>query len=269
MAGLPPRAPQNPRFYMPPTTHFRHFQLPGTTTPQNPPVRASTHPHPRTWRCNKTKYHHGTLVRTAVRRGVEIVAERGPMGLTLRGLARDLGVTAAALNYYFANRAGLLAAVANAAAEHMRPYSVFRSGGARAGAKLRAQAEAWVEYAANNPNLYRIAFGEGWRGGACGTMVRGECVHSVDRVANIGQMSGHIRSGEPRDVGWTLFSAIHGLAHTLADGAVPLEKAKAIIDHFVSGLEAVPEPPRSKSGRSGGATTVHRMPGERRPPTRG
>ena len=195
---------------------------------------------PRTWRCHKTPYHHGSLAEAAVNRGLEIVAQRGPMGLTLRGLARDLGVSPAAINYYFHNRAGLRAAVANAAAEQMRPFSVFRAGGLRAASTLRDNATAWVNYAATNPELYRIVFGEGWRGSEPKTLPRGQCLHSIDRVANIGQMSGHVHPGNTQDHGWFLWSAMHGLAQSCADGVTSPQRVAPLIDRFVASVAVHP-----------------------------
>ena len=185
----------------------------------------------------KAKYHHGTLDREAMKRGLEIVAEQGPMALTMRGLARELGVTASALVYYYGNRAGLRAAVARTAAERMRPFSVVRSGGLRAGQTLRATAHSWVEFATKNPNLYRLIFGEGWRGGSYPTLPRRDCVHSVDRISNIGQMSRHIQPCNPNEHGWQLFTAMHGLAFSLADGACPPKSVGPIIDRFVRSIE--------------------------------
>ena len=201
---------------------------------------------PRTWRCNKERYHHGSLAEAAIKRGLAVVAESGPMGVTMRGIARDCGVSAAGLVYYFHNRAGLRAAIANAAAEQMRPFSVFRSGGIRAAGVLRQSAQSWVDFAAKNPNLYRIVFGEGWRGDEPTTLPRRQCLHSIDRVANIGQMSGHIRDGDPRDHGWFLWSAMHGLAQACADGVATPAKAAPLIARFVAAIEGSRSPQRAR-----------------------
>lgn len=230
-------------------------------TPENtaglPPPSGAIPPRPKTrrWMSNKIKYHHGSLPASAIQRGLEVVAQSGPMAVTMRGVARDLGVTAAALVHYFHNRAGLRSAIAHAAAEQMRPFSVVRSGGERAGERLRATAGAWVEYAANNPNLYRLVFGEGWRDGEIPASARQQLVYSVDRIANLGQQSGHIRPGQPREHGWLFFSAVHGLALARADRAAPHESVAPLIDRFACAIEAErsSQPPRAqtslKSGR--------------------
>ena len=239
-------SPQTAHSTSPQTAHSTAYRTdPSPVLPGQGVVSSTAAPsprgprRPRTWRCSKERYHHGSLREAAIARGLAVVARAGPMGVTMAGIARDCGVSPAGLVYYFHNRAGLRAAIANAAAEQMRPFSVFRAGGARSASALRDNSAAWVEYAAKNPNLYRIVFGEGWRGNEPATLPRSECLHSIDRVANIGQMSRHIRAGATRDHAWYLWSAMHGLAMSCADGATTPAKVKPLIERFVAGLSAV------------------------------
>lgn len=57
-------------------------------------------------------YHHGNLAEDILRRAAEIIDREGLEALTLRGIARDLGVSHAAPNRHFKNKAALLAALA-------------------------------------------------------------------------------------------------------------------------------------------------------------
>lgn len=188
------------------------------------------------WRSTKDKYHFGNLADAAIRRGTELVAKFGPNGVTMRGLARDLGVSAAALVHYFHNRAGLRAAIANAVAEQMKPFSVVRSGGEWAGPRLHAMAGAMVDYATKNPNLYRIVYGEGWRETESPTPVRRQFVHSVDRISNFGQASKYIRPGPNQEHAWLFHAAAHGLAMCAADGVLPKMLVEPVIARFVQNL---------------------------------
>ena len=188
------------------------------------------------WHSKKEKYHLGNLPAKAIRRGLELVAKFGPNGVTMRGLARDLGVSAAALVHYFHNRAGIRAAIANAAAEQMKPFSVVRSGGEWAGPRVHAMAGALVDYATKNPNLYRIAYGEGWRETESPTPVRRQFVHSVDRISNFGQSSKYIRPGPNQEHAWLFHAAAHGLAMCAADGVLPKTLVEPVIARFVQNL---------------------------------
>jgi AcrR family transcriptional regulator len=57
-------------------------------------------------------YHHGDLRQALVAAAVEAIAEKGPAALSLRDLARRVGVSHAAPVHHFGDKAGLLAAVA-------------------------------------------------------------------------------------------------------------------------------------------------------------
>lgn len=57
-------------------------------------------------------YHHGSLRRVLLDTAIEAIQEGGPAGLSLRELARRAGVSHAALTHHFADKAGLLTALA-------------------------------------------------------------------------------------------------------------------------------------------------------------
>jgi AcrR family transcriptional regulator len=57
-------------------------------------------------------YHHGDLRRALLGEAVRTIAEHGPGALSLRDLARRVGVSHAAPAHHFGDKAGLLTAVA-------------------------------------------------------------------------------------------------------------------------------------------------------------
>ena len=61
---------------------------------------------------DQRQYHHGDLRRALLDAAVAAVAERGPTAVTLRELARAVGVSHAAPVHHFGDKAGLLTAVA-------------------------------------------------------------------------------------------------------------------------------------------------------------
>ena len=60
----------------------------------------------------RQSYHHGDLKRALTSAALSLVAEKGPKGFTLTEAARRAGVSAAAPYRHFADKAELLAAVA-------------------------------------------------------------------------------------------------------------------------------------------------------------
>jgi AcrR family transcriptional regulator len=57
-------------------------------------------------------YHHGNLPRALLEAAVEAIGEVGPAAVSLRDLARRVGVSHAAPAHHFGDKAGLLTAVA-------------------------------------------------------------------------------------------------------------------------------------------------------------
>ncbi len=57
----------------------------------------------------RTAYHHGDLQQQAHQQALDIVREHGDSSISLRALAKQLGVSAPALYRHFADRESLLA----------------------------------------------------------------------------------------------------------------------------------------------------------------
>lgn len=180
-------------------------------------------PHPLASPARKHRYHHGDLQSAAVKLGRAIVALHGPDALTLRGVARELGVTAPALVYHFGSRAGLRSAVAASILEDAKRAAFARTPETpAAAARIGA---AWIAYAAANPLAYRLATGEGWRaqpGTTNGIDTGGLAVRSprrllyeelARRARTVGGTEGDVIHAD------RLAFTIHGLALARLDGA--------------------------------------------------
>lgn len=104
-------------------------------------------------------YHHGDLRAALLAAAEEIVNRDGVAGLTLRGVARDVGASHAAPKNHFDDLAGLLSELAaigfarfadrmaNAAAREASPQD-----------KLNATGRAYVEFALAEPGLFQLMF---------------------------------------------------------------------------------------------------------------
>jgi AcrR family transcriptional regulator len=102
-------------------------------------------------------YHHGNLRDGLLARAAEIIATAGIEAVSLRGLARDLGVSHAAPRRHFADRGALLGALAKAG--FRRSVQVMNRGAEAAGAdpvaRYRALGRSYVEFARSEPALFR------------------------------------------------------------------------------------------------------------------
>ncbi len=102
-------------------------------------------------------YHHGRLREALLERAAEVIARDGVEALSLRGLARDLGVSHAAPGRHFPDRASLLAELAK---EAFRRSVAFMQAGADAAGedpvdRYRALGRAYVEFARREPAFFR------------------------------------------------------------------------------------------------------------------
>src|ERR1700754_3131219 len=75
-------------------------------------VNMSGHKATAATKTRRESYHHGDLKRALTSAALSLVAERGPKGFTLTEAARRAGVSAAAPYRHFADKAELLATVA-------------------------------------------------------------------------------------------------------------------------------------------------------------
>ena len=113
-------------------------------------------------RANPKPYHHGDLKAALIDGAVELIAERGVRHFSVAELSRRLGVTVAAPYRHFANRDELLAAVAvralHAFGEALAAQSSVNDPPEE---RLAAMAAGYVQFAAEQPALFGVAFGVG------------------------------------------------------------------------------------------------------------
>ncbi len=191
---------------------------------------------------DKDSYHHRDLRSALIKAAIELIAEKDVSSLSLREVARRVGVSHTAPYRHFANKQALLAAVAQEGFQGLTNAlnSAIEEAPQHPWRRLEASGVAYVQYAIAHPSHYRVMFGSA--GGDKGAVY--PCVVAASQQAfailvNIitdGQMQGAIRPGEPKQLAWVAWSLVHGLAMLLIDGQLPLsEPAKiASVAHFTT-----------------------------------
>ncbi|MGJ7495554.1 TetR/AcrR family transcriptional regulator [Variovorax sp. RT4R15] len=113
-----------------------------------------------TAKTKRSSYHHGNLREELVSQGMLIVEAEGLGNLTMREIARRLGVTQTAPLHHFKSRAALLAAIA---ALGFRMLFDHRMGALKdkrtPDERLMAVLMAYVEFALAHPVLYQLMHG--------------------------------------------------------------------------------------------------------------
>jgi AcrR family transcriptional regulator len=161
-------------------------------------------------------YHHGDLRRALVDQATKLVLSHGHPAITVREVARKIGVTNTAAHYHFRTRDALLAAVATRGFEEMTAAleSAMR-GATDARSRLRQLGEAYVRYALEHGRMYLLMF-------SAETATRDaypELRAASDRMFALlvdairdGQETGLVRGGPPVDAALVAWSAAHGFA---------------------------------------------------------
>ena len=107
----------------------------------------------------KSSYHHGDLSRALVEAATKALEVFGQDAVTLRGLAEGLGVSRAAPYRHFADRDGLLAAVAARGFDDLNAgYEAALAGPGDGRAKLRQATRFYMDFAERRPGLHRLMF---------------------------------------------------------------------------------------------------------------
>ncbi|MEI5098255.1 TetR/AcrR family transcriptional regulator [Streptomyces sp. PmtG] len=104
-------------------------------------------------------YHHGNLRAELLARAEEVVASQGADALSLRSLARDLGVSHAAPSRHFADRPALLDALATDGFGRLgTELEAAICGGGAFEDRLNRTAQAYVGFATQHPALLELMY---------------------------------------------------------------------------------------------------------------
>lgn len=104
-------------------------------------------------------YHHGNLRDALLQTARALLEERGPSFLSLREIARRVGVSAPAAYHHFPNLEAIALGLAEQGASELSAALSAAANGDKTGEL--ASGEAYVNFAIQNPALYRLMFGEG------------------------------------------------------------------------------------------------------------
>jgi AcrR family transcriptional regulator len=194
---------------------------------------------------NDRPYHHGNLRTALLEQAERTVRERGAQELSLRELARDVGVSHAAPRRHFADRQALLDALAETGFERLGAElrGAFDAAGEDFEARLRATAAAYVRFATRDAALLELMFAGKHREES------GALHEAADRAFAIllelieqGQAQGALEPGEPERVGLVLFATVQGIAALVTGGIVVPEQVDGLvadaIAHFLRGSRA-------------------------------
>jgi AcrR family transcriptional regulator len=176
---------------------------------------------PESTRTRRDSYHHGDLKRALTHAALSLVAERGPKGFTLTEAARRAGVSAAAPYRHFADKADLLAAVAEQGfVELHTALTATVDVASDPAARLISIGRSYVRWAIDHPDHYRVMFGAGNDKAQHPSLAAaaGRAFSDLLDVITLCQAAGILRGVEPHQLAGPLWSLVHGIASLAIDG---------------------------------------------------
>ncbi|GAB2607072.1 TetR/AcrR family transcriptional regulator [Pseudactinotalea suaedae] len=185
---------------------------------------------------DRHRYHHGGL-RTALLDAAErSLRERGVAQLSLRDLAREVGVSHAAPRRHFPERQDLLDALAEAGfgrlGEAIR--HAVADGDPDLAARVSRASSAFARFATENPALLELMNATKHQ------PEKTELTSSVEKafepfvdLIHEGQDRRLIHSGPHEEIGLVLYATINGLATLVNNGSVDADRLEELIDAAV------------------------------------
>jgi AcrR family transcriptional regulator len=176
---------------------------------------------------------------------LDIVAERGHDELSIRGLARELGVSAPALYEYIESRDELLRSLAQHGYDGLRERWERISGTEREW--LVESGVAYVAFAVDEPGLFTLMhrFSPGAILGEPGIEHPAASALFDDGIGHIKTAiaAGELRDDDPLDIAMALWAAAHGVASVsllMPDRRGAEALARRVVEALLDGFRPMP-----------------------------
>lgn len=196
------------------------------------------------------QYHHGDLRQALVDAGIELLEQGGVEAVTVRAVARTVGVSHAAPARHFADLASLYSAIAAVGYRRLSAEMDVASqdqGGPLL--RLRNVGLAYVQFALNQADLFRLM---------SHPLVADKNQYPDLNSASAGafnrlllavqdaQNAGYLRDGVPEDLALACWSCVHGISVLLLDDQLApkgytspgMDLAALVLDQLFLGLRS-------------------------------
>lgn len=174
------------------------------------------------------RYHHGDLRAALIDEGLKRLSAGSAEDLSLRELARSVGVSATAVYRHFPDKAALLGALAAVGDERLAEAFAAAMAKAKPGRDaFGAMGRAYVRFALANPYLFRMMMSPA-SGKAKQANSKGRAM-LVQGIEGIG--GGKFSKQQAQVQGLRAWAIVHGLAMLMLDGFAPQDEA--LIDQVI------------------------------------
>ena len=173
-------------------------------------------------------YHHGDLRTALLAAGLRAIEHTDISDISLRGLAREVGVSATAVYRHFPDKRALLEAMAHEGLAQLGQLQQRAALGA-GGNAFSETGRAYVRFALANPGLFRLVFTHCTMradGLPEGNLAADMLLESTARIAGGDEAAA-------RRIAVQAWALVHGLAMLMLDGQLPADED--LIDKIIDG----------------------------------